>query len=312
MFSFSSFFSPFFLLPFAQPCSPLAGRRLRSSPNAPRGLRTPPEAAEGRRRPPTALAMSANDPRRGAARRSRSRSGSRTPSCFFARVSQTDAANMNFRSSARRSRVGAGPPGVPQRRLWLRPVRTESSADRRFPCGSPKFMFFGLIVSSSCCRYVLPPALCSSTGPMCAHMHLHEVLAPVEPNVRMGPTWPDLMLIAARPNVRRVYTPCIYLSASPIPPARIAPSLAFGPFGALFEVLWGPLWRPLGVLLGPLGGLLGASWGLLGASWGLLGSSWGRGLEMSLRVPRLGSLLGSSWGHLGTSWKPIGPSRGPL
>ena len=57
--------------------------------------------------------------------------------------------------------------------------------------------------------------------------------------------------------------------------------------------------------MGPLGGLLGASWGFLGASRG-------RGLEMSVRVPRLGTLLEPSWGPLGPSWRPLGPSRSPL
>ena len=68
--------------------------------------------------------------------------------------------------------------------------------------------------------------------------------------------------------------------------------------------------------MGRPGGLFGASWGplggLLGASWGLLGASWGRGLEMSVRVPRLGPLLEPSWGPLGPSWRPLGPSWGPL
>ena len=47
----------------------------------------------------------------------------------------------------------------------------------------------------------------------------------------------------------------LYLLASLIPPARIVPSLAFGPFGGLVVASWGLL-----------GSLLGVSWGPLKAS----------------------------------------------
>eukprot|EP00959_Pyramimonas_sp_CCMP1952_P228890 4785786-Pyramimonas_sp.AAC.1 len=56
----------------------------------------------------------------------------------------------------------------------------------------------------------------------------------------------------------------IYVIASLIPPARIVPSLAFGPCGGLLGASWGSLracWEPLG-----------ASEGLLGASWAPFGA----------------------------------------
>ena len=52
----------------------------------------------------------------------------------------------------------------------------------------------------------------------------------------------------------------LYLVASLIPPARIVPSLAFGPFGG-----------PVGASWGLFCGSLETSWEPLGTSWGVLG-----------------------------------------
>ena len=118
----------------------------------------------------------------------------------------------------------------------------------------------------------------------------------------------------------------VYVIASPIPPAHIVPSLAFGPFGGL-----------LGASSGPLGGLLGFCWSLFGASWrslvgfgGPLGASWApRGAEgsiclfrflvwaSSLGCPgailgRVGGLLGRLGGLLGRLGAIRGAYRGLL
>ena len=77
---------------------------------------------------------------------------------------------------------------------------------------------------------------------------------------------------------------------------------------------WGPLWRPLGGLLGRLGGLfgrLGALVGRLGGLLGPLGRFLGRlgGLmgRLGARVGRLGGLLGPSWPVFRPSWARKSP-----